>query len=162
MVQLLGVVKKTVTLPYRVLYAVVAKIAGYENVDLLMQYFTFIFGWLIGWLILVGTYKLLLGFHLWNGLSYAAGLLLTILFTFAYHRYVTFVLKTDRVERFMKFAPLQLGIAAANWLLFLAGTELLHLHDVATSFVVTFFLSLANFAANRLLVFHREDSGKSF
>lgn len=155
MVHLLVAVKKIAALLYRVLYAIVAKIAGYENVDLLMKYFIFIFGGLIGWLMLVGSEQVLLHFGVWRGIGYGVGLVLAILFTFAYHKHVTFSMTSKARERFAKFAPLQVFIAAANWLLFVAATGFFHFHDVAASFVITFFLSLVNFAANRLLIFRR-------
>ncbi len=161
MVHLLVAVKKIAAFLYRVLYAIVAKIAGYENVDLFMKYFTFVFGGLIGWLILIGSEQFLLRFGVWRGIGYGVGLVLAVLFTFAYHRHVTFGMKSESRERFAKFAPLQVIIAAANWLLFVAATHYLHFPDVPASFVVTFFLSLINFAANRLFIFSHGSSGKS-
>ncbi len=162
MAHLLVAVEKIAALLYRVLYAIVAKIAGYENVDLLMKYFTFIFGGLIGWLILIGSEQFLLRFGVWRGIGYGVGLVLAVLFTFAYHRHVTFGMKSESRERFAKFAPLQVIIAAANWLLFVAATHYLHFSDVPASFVVTFFLSLVNFAANRLFIFHAEAQGNLY
>ena len=104
------------------------------------RYFTFVFGGLIGWLILIVSEQLLLRLGIWRGFGYAVGGVLAILFTFVYHRYVTFGLKSGWKERFIKFAPLQVTISIANWALFVATTEYLHFPDVATSFVITFVL----------------------
>ena len=126
------------------------------------RYSVFISGGLIGWLVLIGTEMFLLHFGIWRGIGYALGLVLAITFTFVYHRYVTFGVKSEMKERFLRFLPLQAFIAAANWALFLGVTEYLKIpasEVVASSiasFVITFVLSLVNFAANRLLVFHRK------
>ncbi len=127
------------------------------------RYSVFVFGGLIGWVILIGSEQLLLRFGIWRGIGYALGLVLAIIFTFVYHRYITFGVKSDLKERFIKFAPLQVLIAAANWIMFLAMTDYLKLRisDIVASFIVTFVLSLVNFAASKLLVFHRVDAGKS-
>ncbi|MBI2140938.1 GtrA family protein [Candidatus Woesearchaeota archaeon] len=117
------------------------------------SYFIFVFGGLIGWLILIGSEQFLLGFGIWKGIGYGIGLVLAILFTFAYHRHVTFGVKSETKERFAKFAPLQVFIAAANWLLFVAATHYFGFPDVQASFVITFVLSLVNFAANKLFIF---------
>ena len=125
--------------------------------SLAFKYLVFISGGLIGWVILIGSEQLLLRWGIWRGIGYALGLALAIVFTFVYHRYITFGVKSDIRERFVRFAPLQVLIAAANWVLFLAMTDYLKLRisDVAASFIVTFVLSLVNFAANKLLVFRR-------
>ena len=126
-----------------------------------VRYFTFVFGGLIGWLILVGTEQFLLKAGIWRGIGYALGIGLAIMFTFFYHRYITFGLKSEAKERFVKFAPLQVIISVVNWILFVAATEYFHLPDVPSSFVITFFLSLVNFAANRIFIFRKSDEGKS-
>lgn len=127
------------------------------------RYSVFVFGGLIGWVILIGSEQLLLRFGIWRGIGYAVGLVLAIIFTFVYHRYITFGVKSDTGERFLRFAPIQVVIAAANWLLFLAATEYLKIpvSEIVASFFITFILSLVNFAASKLLVFHRVDAGKS-
>lgn len=130
------------------------------------RYSVFVFGGLLGWLILVASDQFLLRFGFWRGFSYATGLVLAILFTFTYHRYITFAMKSEIGERFLKFAPLQVVIAAANWALFLATKGYLEIPDVSsasvvTSFVITFVLSLVNFAANRLFIFRKADARKS-
>lgn len=125
------------------------------------RYATFVSGGLIGWFIVIGTEQLLLRFGVWRGIGYAAGIVLAILFTFIYHRHVTFGMMSGWKERLAKFAPLQAGIAAANWLLFVAATHYLHFPDVPASFVITFFLSLVNFAANKIFIFRRSGAGKS-
>lgn len=130
------------------------------------RYSVFVFGGLIGWLILVASDQLLLRFGAWRGFSYATGLALAILFTFSYHRYITFAMKSEVGERFLKFAPLQVVIAAANWVLFLVTKGYLKIPDVSSasvvaSFVITFVLSLVNFAANKIFIFRKADARKS-
>lgn len=125
-----------------------------------IRYATFIAGGLIGWIILISSDQLLLRLGVWGGASYAAGLALAILFTFTYHRYITFDLRTELHERFIKFAPLQVSIAAANWVLFQGikwhfGIPDISSASVVISFVITFVLSLVNFGANRLFIFHK-------
>ena len=122
---------------------------------LAVRYATFVFGGLIGWLIVIVTEQAMLRLGLWRGIGYGFGIALAVLFTFFYHRYVTFGVKSDWKQRLTRFAPIQVAIAAANWVLFIIATDYLHFSDVATSFVITFFLSLINFALSRLLVFHR-------
>ena len=118
-----------------------------------VRYATFVFGGLLGWVIMVGTEQLLLKHGIWRGVGYAIGIALAITFTFFYHRYITFGLKSGSKERFAKFAPLQIAISIANWVLFLVATEYLKFSDITASFVITFLLSLVNFAANRLFIF---------
>ncbi len=127
------------------------------------RYSVFVFGGLVGWVILIGSEQLLLRLGIWRGIGYAVGLVLAIIFTFVYHRHVTFGVKSDTGERFLRFAPIQVVIAAANWLLFLAATEYLKIpvSDIVASFIITFILSLVNFAASKLFVFHKGASGKS-
>ncbi|HIG98528.1 TPA: hypothetical protein HA231_03850, partial [Candidatus Woesearchaeota archaeon] len=121
-----------------------------------VRYSTFIIGGLVGWLILIGSEQFLLEHGVWRGAGYGAGLFLAIVFTFLYHRFVTFGRGSDWRQRFMRFAPFQVVIAAVNWLFFLAATEYLGLPDVPASFMVTFVLSLLNFAANRLFIFRKQ------
>ena len=130
------------------------------------RYSVFVFGGLIGWLILVASDQLLLRFGAWRGFSYGLGLVLAILFTFTYHRYITFAIKSELTERFLKFAPLQVVIAATNWALFLATKGYLEIPDVSSasivaSFLITFALSLVNFAASRIFIFRKADARKS-
>ena len=119
------------------------------------RYFTFVLGGFIGWLILIVIEQVLLRTGAWRGIGYALGIVFAIIFTFFYHRYVTFGVKSEWKQRFIKFAPIQIIISAANWVLFIAATEYLHFPDVAASFIITFFLSLVNFAISRLFVFQR-------
>ena len=119
------------------------------------RYGIFVFGGLVGWLAVIITEQLLLKVGVWRGIGYALGIVLAIIFTFTYHRYVTFGLKTESKERFIKFAPLQVTLSAANWMLFIAATEYLGFPDVPASFAITFVLSLANFAGNKLFIFHK-------
>lgn len=120
-----------------------------------MKYATFVFGGLIGWLLVIGTEQFLLGFGVWRGFGYALGIVFAICFTFTYHRHITFGLKSGWKERLVSFAPLQVTISVVNWALFVAATHFFGLPDVPASFVITFFLSLVNFAVNRLFIFHR-------
>lgn len=122
---------------------------------LVARYATFVFGGLIGWIVLFGIYRMLSAFNLWTGISYAAGLGFAIVFTFTYHRYITFDVRTEKVERFTKFAPFQVALAGVNWLLFVVSVEHFRLADGITSFVITFFLSLVNFGVNRVFIFHK-------
>lgn len=119
------------------------------------RYGIFVFGGLIGWLAVIITEQLLLKAGVWRGIGYALGIVLAIIFTFNYHRYVTFGLKTESKERFTKFAPLQITLSVANWVLFIAATEYLGFPDIIASFAITFVLSLVNFAGNRLFIFRK-------
>lgn len=127
---------------------------------LAFRYSVFVFGGLIGWFILIACEQLLLRFGIWRGIGYGLGLVLAIAFTFIYHRYVTFDEKSNARERFLRFAPLQALIAAANWVFFLAATDYLKIHasEILISFVITFILSIVNFVASKLLVFHKTNA----
>lgn len=135
------------------------------------RYSVFVFGGLIGWVILDRTNILLLHLRLgenvhflnllWHGVAYSIGLILAIIFTFWYHRQVTFDVKTAWKERFSKFVPIQIFIAVLNLVLYLIATQFFSFPKTPASFVVTFFLSFVNFAFNKLLVFRKGASGKS-
>ncbi len=119
------------------------------------HYGVFVFGGLIGYLLYFGSQRVLFNLGIWRGFGLGVGIVLAILFTFTYHRYVTFDQKGGWKEKFAKFAPLQAVIAAINWALSLLAIEALHFPDFQATFVITFVLSLFNFAASKMLVFSR-------
>jgi putative flippase GtrA len=119
----------------------------------LFKYGVFVSGGLVGWIILIGSEQILLSYGFWNGIGFAIGIFLAIIFTFIYHQYVTFGIRTNWVQRFIKFIPIQIVIAAANWILSVLATNIMHFPDVPASFVITFVLSIFNFIFTKLLVF---------
>jgi putative flippase GtrA len=119
----------------------------------LFKYAVFVTGGFIGWAILIVIEQILVARGFWNGIGFGAGIFLAIIFTFIYHQYVTFDIKTNWAQRFIKFIPIQLVVAAANWVLSVIATNLMHFPDVAASFVITFVISIFNFIFTRLLVF---------
>jgi putative flippase GtrA len=121
----------------------------------LFKYGVFVFGGFFGWIILIVSEQLVVANGLWNGIGFALGLALAIVFTFIYHQYVTFDIRTDWLQRFIKFIPLQIVVAIANWVLSVVATNIFHYPDVPASFVITFFLSIFNFLLTRVLVFKR-------
>jgi putative flippase GtrA len=122
----------------------------------LFKYGVFVSGGLVGWLILIGSEQILLAQGFWNGIGFAVGLAFGIVFTFIYHQYVTFDIHTNLAKRFIRFIPIQLVIAAANWVLSVIATNVMHFPDVPASFVITFVLSIFNFIFTKLLVFRHK------
>ncbi len=125
------------------------------------KYAIFVSGGLIGYFLYFVTQELLYkaGVHRAMGLS--AGLVLAVFFTFTYHRYVTFDQKGGWKQKLAKFAPVQVVIAVINGILSYVAIENLHIPSFQATFVITFVLSLVNFAANKLFIFN-DKKGQSF
>ncbi|HLD97527.1 MAG TPA: GtrA family protein [Candidatus Nanoarchaeia archaeon] len=119
------------------------------------RYGVFIFGGLIGYIIFYGTQRILYNAGMWRGTGLAVGEILAVLFTFMYHRHVTFDQKSNARERFLKFFPVQISLAVITWALSLVAIEHLHYPDLQATFVIVFLLSMVNFTANRLFVFRK-------
>lgn len=136
---------------------------------LAFRYFTFVVGGFLGWVIMIGTEQFLLRFGVQKIIGYGLGVVLAILFTFCYHRYVTFGVTSNWKERLMVFAPIVIILSLVNLALFaffkppanltpiaLFGFKfVIDLKDIVLSFVITIVLSLVNFAANKLFVFKK-------
>ncbi len=128
------------------------------------RYSVFVFGGLIGYVLYYGTQESLYGLGISRAIALTIGLTLAVLFTFTYHRYVTFGQKEGWKEKFIKFAPIQVLIAAVNGILSFIAIEQMHFPSLQATFVITFVLSLANFAANKIFIFRRgsaSSAGKS-
>ena len=122
------------------------------------RYAIFIFGGFVGWLILISiTTFITNAFQTRPYVGYLFGLTGAIIFTFSYHRYITFKQKTNWQSRFMKFAPLEISLSALNWLLFYIVTESQGIGSgvgyITASFFITWFISIINFSLNRFWVF---------
>ena len=120
------------------------------------RYFIFISGGFVGWSILIGMHTFFRNTYGMNPVfSYAIGIGFADVFTFVYHRFVTFKIKTQWQTRFIKFTILALVLSFANWALFALGRGVLNLQvpDIAMSFVITSFISVLNFGINRIVVF---------
>ena len=92
-----------------------------------------------------------LGIPYW--ISYFFGLVAAILFTFIYHRHVTFGMKSAWKSRFLKFGIVVTLIVIANYFLVLTATEILQFHYLISIFLVTLILSVINFGVNKIWVF---------
>lgn len=125
------------------------------------RYSVFVFGGLIGYVLYYGTQESLYRLGVARAIDLTIGLTLAVLFTFTYHRYITFGQKEGWKEKFIKFAPIQVLIAAVNGILSFIAIEQMHFPSLQATFVITFVLSLANFAANRIFIFRRGGAGKS-
>jgi len=119
------------------------------------RYSVFAFGGLIGYVIYYGAQRILFDLGIWRGIALAVGIILAILFTFTYHRHVTFDQKTGWKEKFVKFIPIQLVIGGLNWVISLVAIETFHFPDLPATFVITLVLSILNFAASRVFVFNK-------
>ncbi len=144
--------------PYRIFRSLAAKAVGAERAELVTRFLIFVTGGGLGWLLNIAVTVLLSRFFgVWQMLAYAVGLVFNIAFNFSFHKYITFGVKT-KLHRSVIFVIITLVIVAANWLLVYLFTEVLY-QDLPTfvfaavSFVVTLFLSIINFAANKLFVF---------
>lgn len=125
------------------------------------RYSVFVFGGLIGYVLYYGAQESLYWLGVARAIALAVGLALAVLFTFTYHRYVTFGQKEGWKEKLMKFAPVQVLIAAVNGVLSFIAIEQMHFPSLQATFVITFALSLVNFAANRLFIFRKAAARKS-
>ena len=135
------------------------RLTGDSPFETLKRYVIFLFGGFIGWVILIGIHEFLQKQsdpH--PAVSYGAGIIAADIFTFSYHRLITFRIKTRWKIRFMKFTFLLIGLSAANWFLFSFGRSVLNLPvpDIVMSFFITGFLSVANFIINRTVIFRHK------
>ena len=137
------------------------RVTGEFLFETLKRYFLFVFGGLIGWVMLIGIHEFLQkqsGLH--PAFSYGLGIIAADVFTFTYHSLITFRIKTGWQIRLMKFTFLLIGISAANWALFYVGRSILDvpLPDTVMSFFITGFLSVANFIVNKTIIFRHKKS----
>ncbi len=137
------------------------RLTGESLFATIKRYLVFVFGGGIGWLIIVGMQALFIA--RWGEiLSYWVGLLFADVFTFVYHRCITFKIKSDWKVRFVKFSVIVVLISVVNGALFSMASKYLDLasFDVAfvpgrviASFLITLVLSIINFAINRIFIF---------
>ena len=135
------------------------RLTGDSLFETLKRYVIFVSGGFIGWVILISLHELLqkqTGFQ--PVVSYGAGIIAADVFTFIYHRRVTFKIKTKWKIRFMKFSFLLIGLSAANWALFSLGRGILNIPvpDAVISFLITAFLSVVNFTLNKTVIFRHK------
>ena len=120
------------------------------------RYSIFVFGGFTGWLALISIHTFFRDAYGFNPLlSYAIGMIFADLFTFVYHRLVTFKVKTDWKRRFVQFTIIIVILSATNWTLFSIARGIFDLPfpDIVISFVITAVLSIINFVINRLFIF---------
>ena len=132
------------------------KLTGESFFGTVRRYSIFVFGGFMGWLILIGLHTWVKNSFAINPvLSYGFGVFFADVFTFAYHRLVTFRIKTNWHVRFLQFTVLVLSISIANWALSAVGRGVLDLpiRDSVMSFLITGFLSAVNFMVNRAVIF---------
>ena len=121
------------------------------------KYLTFIIGGGIGLaLSLIVTYAFTTLFSLWHMASYVFGLAVSTIFTFSYHRKVTFNTQDRIKDRFLKFVVITIGLVTLNWLVVLAVTETTLMHYLVAIVAVTFGISIINYYSNKLWVFKVE------
>ena len=146
-------------LPYRIFRSFAARVVGAERAELASRFLVFVTGGGLGWLLNIAVTVLLSNFFgVWQMLAYAVGLVFNIAFNFYFHKHITFSISRTELRHSAIFAIITLAIVAANWLLVYLFTEILSQNlptfvFAAISFVVTMFLSIINFAANKLFVF---------
>jgi putative flippase GtrA len=136
---------------------------AYPIYGTLRRYFIFLVGGGTGLVIAeVVTTFLTEVFHYWYMFSYVIGTIFAILFTFIYHRYVTFRKFSDIKKRFIKFVAVVSIIAVTNLVLVytlteawanITGSPVTKVYYWTTIFFVTLVLSTVNFAVNKLWVF---------
>jgi putative flippase GtrA len=129
----------------------------------LRKYLIFIAGGGTGLLIAEAITTLLTeSFNMWYLISYTIGTAVSIIFTFIYHRYITFRKSTEIRKRFIKFVFVVTVIATLNVVLVyffteaaaaFLGIEISKLLYWSTIFIITLVLSTINFAINKLWVF---------
>ena len=132
------------------------RLTGEPILATIKRYLVFIFGGGIGFLILYGFHKFFRDSFGMNPLvSYAIGMVFAIIFTFIYHRMITFKMKTKAHERFIRFSLVVIVIAVSNWGLFAIGRQVMNLPvaDFVMSFIITLLLSVINFTINRIVIF---------
>ncbi len=148
-------------------------LTGEPLIATIRRYFIFVFGGGIGWLIIIGMQALFIA--RWGEiLSYWVGLIFADIFTFVYHRFITFKIKSDWKIRFVKFSAIVIVISVANGALFSVAAKNFDLANfdlaipllglfgsagfaipgrILVSFVITLILSIMNFAINRIFIF---------
>ncbi len=132
------------------------RLTGEPLLATIRRYITFVVGGFTGWLIIIGLHTLLHNSFGWKPVfSYAAGILFADIFTFIYHIFITFKIKSNWKERFIKFSVVVVLVSVANWALFVLGRQVfdLPLPDFLMSFAITTFLSVVNFGINRIFIF---------
>jgi putative flippase GtrA len=132
------------------------RITGDSLSKTLKRYLIFVTGGLIGWFLVIGPHLYLHNkFGINPVFSYAVGILIADIFTFIYHRLITFKITTEWRKRFTQFSVLIVFVGIANWALFTLSRSVLDLPfpDVLISFVITGILSVINFIINRLFIF---------
>ncbi len=151
------------------------RLTGESLFATIRRYLVFVFGGGIGWLIIIGMQALFLA--RWGEIfSYWVGLIFADIFTFVYHRLITFKIKSDWKMRFVKFSAIVIVISVANGALFsfsaknfdltyfdmavpsglllgLFGGNLIIPGRILVSFVITLILSIINFGINRIFIF---------
>lgn len=151
------------------------RLTGEPLLATIKRYLVFVFGGGIGWLIIIGMQAMFL-VRLGEVPSYWIGLLFADIFTFVYHQFITFKIKSDWKRRFVKFSVIVVLISIANGTLFSLAANAFDLtyFDIAfpswlslgffggglvipgrilVSFVITVILSIINFAINRIFIF---------
>ena len=132
------------------------RITGDSLSKTIKRYIIFVTGGLIGWLLVIGPHLYLrANFDISSVFSYAVGIIIADIFTFIYHRLITFKITTEWRRRFTQFSILIVSVGIANWALFTISRSVLDLPfpDVIISFVITGVLSIVNFLINRLFIF---------
>ncbi len=149
------------------------RLTGEPLLATIRRYLIFVFGGGLGWLIIIGMQALFLA-RLGEILSYWVGLIFADIFTFVYHRFITFKIKSDWKARFVKFSAIVIVISVANGALFSLAAKNFDLTyfdavipmlglfgggssvipgRILVSFVITLILSIINFAINRIVIF---------
>ena len=147
--------------PYRIFRSLAARAVGAERAELATRFLVFVTRGGLGWLLNIAvTVMLSRVFGVWQMLAYAVGLVFNIAFNFSFHKYITFGVNKTELRHSVAFAVITLAIVAANWLVVYLFTEIIYQNlptsvFAAVSFVATLFLSIINFAANKLFVFSR-------
>ena len=132
------------------------RLTGEPLLPTIKRYFIFISGGFLGWLVLISLHTYLRNTYGINpAYSYGVGIVLADVFTFVYHRFVTFRIKTRWQMRFIQFTVLVVSLSFVNWALFSLGRVVLDLPipDFIMSFVITGFISVVNFGINRIFIF---------
>ncbi|MBI2664068.1 GtrA family protein [Candidatus Woesearchaeota archaeon] len=149
---------------------------------MVLRYFVFISGGFIAWGLIALLYLFLNRFlGVGVAVSYAAGLVLADIFTFVYHRRITFNIRTNWKPRFIKFSVLVVALTFLNWAVFVFLVEVLGVvvpelsssnailyksaqlfsinlkiaSDIIISFFVTGFISVINFSISRIFIFRQ-------
>ena len=132
------------------------RLTGYSFSEALRRYFIFVSGGFVGWLVIIALHEYLQSRYGTNPvLSYGIGIMAADVFVFAYHRLITFKIRTAWKIRLVKFTSLLLVISFVNWALFSIARSTLNLPlpDPLLSFLITGILSVANFMISRIMIF---------